>query len=1081
MTRLKNPNQCCDSEPVPCPTRRQVVAGLGGVLASSVAPPLPAMAGPFDENEYRKAIPADKKLDAAWVKSLFERGEKQTFTGDELTYIGMPVGGIGAGLVYLGGDGRLWMWDVFNRPYARGFMGRGAGGDTYLRPFEPVQPFVHGFELRTVAEGKTDTRTLDSAGFSDVRFDGRYPMGIVNYKDPSSAVAAKLEAFSPFVPLDLDNSSYPATVMRYTLTNTSDKPIEAAITGWIDNPVCLYTGRPVDTQRRNTLHLIENATAVQCSAEKPTAGPKIAKRPDIVFEDFEKPTYEGWQVAGEAFGKGPIAIADIADYQGDVAGVGKRVVNSHASAPGADIAAKDAATGSLLSKPFKIERNYIACRIGGGKHGGGQQHARQLLDGEKPNADESAGTSINLLIDGKMVRSIRGHEANKMRPDSMDVSALRGKTARLMIVDAISGAWGNIGIDQIVFTDEASKPDAGPIEKRHDYGTFALAAVGGADGVNVSAERDNLFARNKAADAIGPHGQPLIAALNRTVKLEPGESKTVTFIVAWHFANLKLQNMGEPGRAYATRFKDAAAVASHVAKKYDALYEQTRRWVDTWYDSTLPHWLLDRAMANTSILATTTCYLFADGRFYGWEGINCCPGTCTHVWHYAQAPGRLFPQIERGLRSRIDFGIGQHPSGAVSHRTYADKGTHHADDGHCGRVLGMYREHQMSADDGFLRELWPNVKRAIEFMFTRDPDWDGILDGAQPNTLDAAWFGRISFTSSLHIAAMRAGEEMAAEMGDAALAGRCRAVAAAGAESMLTLYNGEYFYQIEDPKHRDKIGAGTGCYIDQIFGQTWAHWTGLGNLFDRDSQLTALRSLWKYNFVPEIGPFREHFKHGRWYASAGDAGLIMCSWPRESVDPKKKKHWQYGYFNECMTGFEWQAAAHMVWEGIDQPDLLQHGLAISRAIHDRYHARLRNPYNEIECSDHYARAMASYGVFQAACGFNCHGPRGHIEFAPRLSPDDFRAPFTCATGWGTLTQRRAGATQIADITLRWGDLTLRTIGLRATKNMNAKRVEVKLGVRAINATIDVADDRVTIELEQPVTIDSDQTMTVTLS
>jgi len=59
-----------------------------------------------------------------------------------------------------------------------------------------------------------------------------------------------------------------------------------------------------------------------------------------------------------------------------------------------------------------------------------------------------------------------------------------------------------------------------------------------------------------------------------------------------------------------------------------------------------------------------------------------------------------------------------------------------------------------------------------------------------------------------------------------------------------------------------------------------------------------------------------------------------------------------------MTGFEYQVAAHMIWEG-----LVLEGLAITRTIHDRYHAAKRNPYNEVECSDHYSRAMMSYGVF----------------------------------------------------------------------------------------------------------------------
>ena len=50
--------------------------------------------------------------------------------------------------------------------------------------------------------------------------------------------------------------------------------------------------------------------------------------------------------------------------------------------------------------------------------------------------------------------------------------------------------------------------------------------------------------------------------------------------------------------------------------------------------------------------------------------------------------------------------------------------------------------------------------------------------------------------------------------------------------------------------------------------------------------------------------------------------------------------------------------------------------------------------------------MASYGVFLAACGFEYHGPKGHLGFAPRLGPDDFRAAFTSAEGWGTIAQKR---------------------------------------------------------------------------
>jgi len=1043
--------------------RREFLA-LGGAGAAAVGlRAMPVMAGPFeDTNEYLKLIPVDKRLDPAWVRSLTERGEPTVYTGDDLKFIGMPVGGIGAGHVYLGGDGRLWLWDIFNEQHARGLLAKGAGGETYLNPLEQVHPFEQGFSIVVGDGDEADTRPLTREGFSNVTFEGRYPMATVTYRDDECPVDVALEAFSPFIPLDLDNSSYPAVVLRYTVRNTSDATVEVKVAGSTDNPVCLLTRKTSGVRRRNDIHRDAGLTILDCNAEelkKPAAG---QTREDILFDDFEKPEYDGWTTEGTAFGTGPVERKDVPAYQGDLGGRGRRVVNSHASAPGGDVREKDAETGTLTSKSFTIERRYINFFVGGGAHKG--------------------KTCVNLLVDDKPVRTVTGKSHNHMEPHSFDVSNLEGKTARLQVVDAFSEGWGNIGIDHVVFSDQP-RQEATPIEERHDYGTFALALVGEADEVRIANLEVGSWPRNVGPPRrgpVGPFSEQLVGGLCRQLKLAPGQEETVTFIVAWHFPNLIMPAPfnRRMGRAYAARFPSAAAVARHVAANLDDLYAKTKLWTDTWYDSTLPYWFLDRTMANTSTLATSTCYLFEDGRFYGWEGIACCAGTCAHVWHYAQAPGRLFPELERRVRERVDFGLALHEDGRIGYR--GELHGHHADDGQCGRILGVLREHQMSPDGEFLGRLWPNVKRAVEFMLARDETGDGILDGAQPNTLDAAWFGKISFTSSLLLAALKAGEAMAREMGDEEFAGRCAARAAKGAESILELYNGEYFIQIEDPRHQNAIGVGPGCYIDQVFGQTWAHWVGLGRLFDRENQLSALRALWKHNFVPDVGPFRERFTKGRWYAAAGDAGLLMCTWPKGGKRDDWEKHWQYMYFNECMTGFEWQAAAHMIWEGHDQPDLLQNGLAVGRAIHDRYHARLRNPYNEIECSDHYARAMASYGAFQAACGFECHGPKGHLAFDPRLTPDDFRAPFTTAEGWGTFAQSRDQSAMSASVALKHGRLRLATLALDPGERRPTK-VEVRLDDQPVAAKLAVEDGRATIQLAEPVVLAEGQTVRVELA
>ena len=55
---------------------------------------MPLTAGPFITSDFDGLVPVDKKLSPAWVKSLFERGTPQVYKGEELKYIGMPVGGL---------------------------------------------------------------------------------------------------------------------------------------------------------------------------------------------------------------------------------------------------------------------------------------------------------------------------------------------------------------------------------------------------------------------------------------------------------------------------------------------------------------------------------------------------------------------------------------------------------------------------------------------------------------------------------------------------------------------------------------------------------------------------------------------------------------------------------------------------------------------------------------------------------------------------------------------------------------------------------------------------------------------------
>ena len=114
---------------------------------------------------------------------------------------------------------------------------------------------------------------------------------------------------------------------------------------------------------------------------------------------------------------------------------------------------------------------------------------------------------------------------------------------------------------------------------------------------------------------------------------------------------------------------------------------------------------------------------------------------------------------------------------------------------------------------------------------------------------------------------------MAKEVGDEAFAQAVPRDLQRGSRNLdRELFNGEYYYQIADKAHVHSVGSHNGCEIDQVFGQSWAFQVGLGRILPRDTCRQALASLWKYNFTPNVGPYRQAHKPGRWYAMAGEAG-----------------------------------------------------------------------------------------------------------------------------------------------------------------------------------------------------------------
>ncbi|MBL8810177.1 MAG: glycoside hydrolase family 32 protein [Planctomycetaceae bacterium] len=150
---------------------------------------------------------------------------------------------------------------------------------------------------------------------------------------------------------------------------------------------------------------------------------------DIEFADFEGKSYAPWIATGDAFGDAP-ATGTLPGQMAVEGFHGKQLVNSFRNG--------DGSTGTLTSPEFTIDRHFISFLIGGGGH----EHK----------------TCMNLLIEGKVVQTAAGSNltaggSERLEPLSWDVTEFSGRKAKLQIVDEVTGGWGHVNVDQIVFTN----------------------------------------------------------------------------------------------------------------------------------------------------------------------------------------------------------------------------------------------------------------------------------------------------------------------------------------------------------------------------------------------------------------------------------------------------------------------------------------------------------------------------------------------------------------------------------------------------------------------------------------------------
>ena len=162
------------------------------------------------------------------------------FRGPALKMISFPLGGVAAGSIGLGGRGQMRDWEIFNRPN-KGFS------PSYAFPAIWVQsgnsePIAHVLEARMLPpyEGQDGLGSSNVPGLSRLEgavFTGEYPLAHIDFQDSSLPVSVSLDAFSPFIPHEPDDSGLPVAVLRYRVANHRSSVAKVGICFSLENPV----------------------------------------------------------------------------------------------------------------------------------------------------------------------------------------------------------------------------------------------------------------------------------------------------------------------------------------------------------------------------------------------------------------------------------------------------------------------------------------------------------------------------------------------------------------------------------------------------------------------------------------------------------------------------------------------------------------------------------------------------------------------------------------------------------------------------------------------------------------------------
>lgn len=365
----------------------------------------------------------------------------------------------------------------------------------------------------------------------------------------------------------------------------------------------------------------------------------------------------------------------------------------------------------------------------------------------------------------------------------------------------------------------------------------------------LSIANNRALPKDDSHNVLGQWDDPATVILSRYDR----EGQEARFVFSWYFTGKWV--LYPYGHYYHNKSGGAEEVARYFLSNYDRLRNETRAWHSTLVKNDLPDWLKDAIINSTYTLVAAT-WLDEKGRYSMFEATQNDPMLGT-IAGFCYEGGTLpivimYPALEMTFLRLMANAA--RPDGYIPH----DLGIHsfdHATDGTTSPpgwkdlgpafILLVYRYYKWTGDAQFLREIYPVMKKTLEWDLKQDKDGDGIPDaeGQADAGFDAtAIKGKDSYCGSMFVACLTAMRETAKILSNSSDKDWYESLLGKARKSFIDLYNGRYFEAWQgEPNPKGYV------FFAQLTGEWWMHILGLESLAPREMIDSAFEWQYKVN------------------------------------------------------------------------------------------------------------------------------------------------------------------------------------------------------------------------------------------